>query len=193
MSQEKVDQISKELKVQVQIIGIIIAIFWSIEIINQYFFGDRLDAFGIVPRNIIGLRGIILSPFLHADFNHLLANTFPFAILGWFVMLQETRDFFIVSLFSMLFSGVGVWLFAQPYSITVGASGVIFGYLGFLLFRGYFQRNIPSIALSLLVVFLYGGMIWGVLPSNPHVSWLAHLCGFIGGIWTAKKIANQEL
>ena len=91
----------------------------------------------------------------------------------------------------MLSSGLGVWLFASPGSVTVGASGVIFGYLGFLMFRGYFQRNIPSIALSLLVIFLYGGMIWGVLPSNPHVSWLAHLFGFIGGIWTAKTIAQK--
>ena len=192
MSQEKIDRYSKELKLQFQIIGAIVAIFWVVEIINQYLFGDRLDYFGIIPRNIVGLRGIILSPFLHADFNHLIANTFPFAVLGWFVMLQKTRDFFTVSLFSMLFSGVGVWLFAQPRSITVGASGVIFGYLGFLMFRGYFQRNVPSIALSLLVVFLYGGMIWGVLPSNPHVSWLAHLSGFVGGVWTAKMIAQKK-
>ena len=183
---------TKELKYQFNIIGTCLLIFWGIEIVNQLFFGDRLDYFGIIPRNIIGLRGIILSPFLHADFMHLLANTVPFAILGWFVMLQETSDFFLVTLLSALFSGVGVWLFAQPNSITVGASGVIFGYLGFLMFRGIFQRNIPSIALSLIVFFLYGGMIWGVLPSNPHVSWLAHLFGFIGGVWTAKMVADKK-
>ena len=191
MSQEKIDKFSEELKLQLQIIGIFIAIFWGVEIIDQAIFAHRLDSFGIIPRNLTGLRGVILSPFLHADFGHLLANTFPFIILGWFVMLQRTSDFFTVSLYSMLSSGLGVWLFASPGSVTVGASGVIFGYLGFLMFRGYFQRNIPSIALSLLVIFLYGGMIWGVLPSNPHVSWLAHLFGFIGGIWTAKTIAQK--
>ena len=191
MSQEKIDKFSEELKLQLQIIGILVVIFWGVEIIDQVIFAHRLDYFGITPRNMTGLRGVILSPFLHADFGHLLANTFPFIILGWFVMLQRTSDFFTVSLYSMLFSGLGVWLFASPGSVTVGASGVIFGYLGFLMFRGYFQRNLPSIALSLLVIFLYGGMIWGVLPSNPHVSWLAHLFGFIGGIWTAKTIAQK--
>lgn len=193
MSEENVKALSRELKNQFQIIATCIVVFWAIEIINQSFFGDRLDYFGIKPRDIVGLRGIILSPFLHADFAHLLANTFPFAILGWLVMLQETSDFFLVSLFSMLFSGVGVWLFAQPNSVTVGASGIIFGYLGFLMFRGIFQRNIPSIAVSLLVFFLYGGMIWGVLPSNPHISWMAHLFGFIGGVWTARMMAKKKL
>ena len=192
MSEENIKAVSRELKNQFNIISSFVVLFWAIEIISQSFFGDRLDYFGIIPRNIVGLRGIVLSPFLHADFAHLLANTFPFAVLGWLVMLQETRDFFIVSLFSMLFSGVGVWLFAQPNSITVGASGVIFGYLGFLMFRGIFQRNIPSIAVSLLVFFLYGGMIWGVLPSSPHISWMAHLFGFIGGVWTARMMAKKK-
>ena len=192
MSEENMKAFTKELKYQFKIIGTFLLIFWGIEIINQLFFGDRLDYFGVIPRRIIGLRGVILSPFLHADFAHLLANTLPFAILGWFVMLQETSDFFLVTLCSALFSGIGVWLFAQPNSITVGASGIIFGYLGFLMLRGIFQRNIPSIALSLLVFFLYGGMIWGVLPSNPHISWLAHLFGFIGGVWAAKMVAKKK-
>lgn len=191
MSEENMKGFVKELKSQINIIGGFIAIFWVVEIVNQIFFGDRLDYFGIIPRNIVGLRGIILAPFLHADFAHLIANTVPFAILAWFVMLQNTNDFFIVSFYSMIVSGIGVWLFAPPNSITVGASSLIFGYLGFLLLRGYFQKNTPSIALSLMVVFLYGGMIWGVLPSNPHISWLAHLFGFIGGILAAKIIADK--
>jgi membrane associated rhomboid family serine protease len=191
MSDENMKGFVKELKSQINIIGAFIAIFWVVEIVNQIFFGDRLDYFGIIPREIVGLRGIILAPFLHADFAHLIANTVPFAILAWFVMLQNTNDFFIVSFYSMIVSGIGVWLFAPLNSITVGASGIIFGYLGFLLLRGYFQKNTPSIALSLMVVFLYGGMIWGVLPSNPHISWLAHLFGFIGGILAAKIIADK--
>jgi membrane associated rhomboid family serine protease len=191
MSQDNMKELVKELKSQINIISTFIAIFWIIEIVNQIFFGDRFDYFGIIPRNIIGLRGIILAPFLHADFAHLIANTIPFAILAWFVMLQDTEDFFMVTFYSMIVSGVGVWLFAQPNSITVGASGVIFGYLGFLMLRGYFQKKPASIALSLTVIFLYGGMIWGVLPSNPHISWLAHLFGFIGGILAAKTIGNK--
>lgn len=191
MSEENIKELVKELKSQVYIIAIFIAIFWIIEIVNQIAFNDRLDYFGIIPRNIMGLRGIILAPFLHADFAHLIANTVPFCILAWLVMLQDTNDFFLVTGYSMVVSGMGVWLFAQPNSITVGASGVIFGYLGFLMFRGYFQKKPASIALSLIVIFLYGGMIWGVLPSNPHISWLAHLFGFIGGILAAKNITNK--
>ncbi|MBE9222256.1 rhomboid family intramembrane serine protease [Cyanobacterium stanieri LEGE 03274] len=180
-----------ELKTQFKIIGLFLVIFWAIEIINQYFFSNNLNYLGIVPRNVVGLRGILFAPFLHVDFPHLLANTVPFAILGWFVMLQNTRDFYLVTLISSLSSGVGVWLFAQPNSITMGASGVIFGFLGFLLARGYFQKNAPSIALSLTVIFLYGGMIWGIFPSNPSVSWLGHLFGFLGGIYTARLIASK--
>ncbi len=181
-----------ELTNQFTIIGIFVAIFWAVEIINQAVFGDRLDLFGIIPRNIIGLRGIILAPFLHADFRHLIANTVPFIILAWFVMLQRISDFFLVTICSMMVGGAGVWLFAQPRSVTVGASILIFGYLGFLLFRGFFQRNTPSIALSLLVFFLYGGMIWGVLPSSPHISWLGHLFGFLGGVWAAKIVSERK-
>ncbi|NCO76278.1 MAG: rhomboid family intramembrane serine protease [Cyanobacteria bacterium] len=192
MSNQKMKGLAKELKTQFTIIGIFIAIFWIIEIVNQMFFGDHLDYFGIIPRSAIGLRGIILAPFLHVDFPHLIANTLPFAVLGWLVMLQETSDFYIVSLCSILVSGIGVWLFAQTNSITVGASGVIFGYFGFLIMRSYFQKNTRSIAISLLVFFLYGGMIWGVLPSNPHVSWLAHLFGFLGGVLAAKLIAKEK-
>ncbi|WP_069789565.1 rhomboid family intramembrane serine protease [Cyanobacterium sp. IPPAS B-1200] len=180
-----------ELKNQFKIIGLFLVIFWAVEIINQSFFANNLNYLGIMPRSVVGLRGIIFAPFLHVDFPHLLANTVPFAILGWFVMLQNTKDFYVVTLIASLFSGVGVWLFAQPNSITMGASGVIFGYLGFLLARGYFQKNAPSIALSLTVIFLYGGMIWGILPANPSVSWLGHLFGFLGGIYAAKFISSK--
>lgn len=189
MTENNLKALTKELKIQFSIIGTFIVIFWLVEIIDQVLFGHRLDYFGIIPRHLTGLRGIILSPFLHADFPHLIANTLPFAILGWLVMVQDTKDFFTVTLYSMFFSGVGVWLFAQPNSITVGASGIIFGYLGFLLLRGYFQKNAASIAISLIVVFLYGGMIWGVLPSSPHISWLAHLFGFMGGVFAAREIS----
>jgi membrane associated rhomboid family serine protease len=190
-SNEEMKAFVKELRTQVKIIGLFLFIFWVVEIINQAVFANTLNSLGIIPRSIVGIRGIFFAPFLHVDIPHLIANTFPFAILGWFVMLQNTKDFYTVSIISILFSGIGVWLFAQPNSITMGASGVIFGYLGFLLARGYFQKNVPSIALSLTVIFLYGGMIWGVLPTTPEVSWLGHLFGFLGGIFAAKLIASK--
>lgn len=191
-SDAKMKAFVAELKHQFKIIGLFLAIFWILEIVNQAFLGQSLNFLGIRPRNLIGLSGIPLAPFLHVDFGHLLANTFPFAILGWFVMLENTRHFYFVSVVTALSSGVGVWLFAQPGSITMGASGVIFGYLGFLLARGYYQRNTPSIALALTVIFLYGGMIWGIFPSDPSVSWLGHLFGFLGGIYAAKYLTESK-
>lgn len=192
MNNNEMKDMMQELKTQVSIIGVFVAIFWILEFINQFVFGDRLDTLGIIPRNIIGLRGIVFAPFLHANFSHLIANTVPFIVLSWFVMLQHTRDFFIVTIMTMLVGGLGVWLTAPSNSVTIGASILIFGYLGFMLLRGYFQKNFPSILLSFVVAFIYGGLIWGVLPSNPHISWQGHLFGFLGGVWAAKIISDQN-
>lgn len=182
----------QEIKTQAIILATFVAIFWLLEILDQFVFRGSLDIFGIIPHQVIGLRGILFAPFLHGDFPHLIANTVPFLILGWLVMLQETSDFFIVTGLTMLVGGLGVWLFATPRSIHIGASILIFGYLGFLLLRGYFQRNIPSILLSILVFLLYGGTIWGVLPSRPAISWQGHLFGFLGGVLAAKLIATEK-
>ncbi|WOB66938.1 rhomboid family intramembrane serine protease [Microcystis aeruginosa] len=182
----------QEIKTQAIILATFVAIFWLLEILDQFVFRGSLDYFGIIPHQVIGLRGILFAPFLHGDFPHLIANTVPFLILGWLVMLQETSDFFIVTGLTMLVGGLGVWLFAAPGYIHIGASILIFGYLGFLLLRGYFQRNIPSILLSILVFLLYGGTIWGVLPSRPGISWQGHLFGFLGGVLAAKLIATEK-
>ena len=182
----------QEIKTQAIILATFVAIFWLLEILDQFVFRGSLDIFGIIPHQVIGLRGILFAPFLHGDFPHLIANTVPFLILGWLVMLQETSDFFIVTGLTMLVGGLGVWLFAAPGSTHIGASILIFGYLGFLLLRGYFQRNIPSILLSILVFLLYGGTIWGVLPSRPGISWQGHLFGFLGGVLAAKLIATEK-
>ena len=181
----------KEIKTQLTILGGLAATFWAVEIIDFLIYRGQLDRYGIYPRYIPGLRGIIWSPFLHGDFTHLIANTAPFLILGWLVMLQETADFFWVSAIAMVVGGTGVWLFGAP-AFHIGASGVIFGYLGFLLSRGFFERNLPSIVLSLVVGFVYGGLIWGVLPGQPGVSWEGHLFGFIGGVVAARFLARRK-
>jgi membrane associated rhomboid family serine protease len=183
---------TKELKTQATILGSFVGIFWLVEILDRFVFRGRLDLLGIVPHSFIGLRGILFAPFLHGSFGHLIANTVPFLFLGWFVMLQETSDFFIVTLVTMIVGGLGVWLFAVPGTVHVGASILIFGYLGFLLFRGYFQRNLPSILLSIFVGLTYGGLIWGVLPTRPGISWQGHLFGFLGGVLAARMIAKEK-
>lgn len=192
MSSQEIKALARELKAQVRILGTFVAIFWIVEIIDRVVFGGTLDRFGIIPHRWIGLRGILFAPFLHGNFAHLIANTIPFVTLGWFVMLQETSDFFIVTAITMLVGGLGVWLFGVPGSVHIGASILIFGYLGFLLLRGYFQRNLPSILLSVLVGLIYGGLIWGVLPSNPGISWQGHLFGFLGGVLAARLIAKEQ-
>ncbi len=184
--------ISRDLKTQVAILGGFVAIFWLVEILDVFVFRGGLDAYGIMPHSFIGLRGILFAPFLHGSFAHLIANTIPFLILGWLVMLQETSDFVIVTAMTMLVGGLGVWFFAPAGSVHIGASILIFGYLGFLLLRGYFQRNFTSIFLSVVVIFFYGGAIWGVLPSQPGISWQGHLFGFLGGVLAAKMIATEK-
>ncbi|WRH69102.1 MAG: rhomboid family intramembrane serine protease [Planktothrix sp. GU0601_MAG3] len=134
---------------------------------------------------------MFFAPFLHGNFNHLVANTLPLIVLGWFVMLRDVKDFFVVTFITIIFSGFGVWLFGSPNTIHIGASGVIFGYLGFLLLRGFFERSFASIALSLVVGWLYGGLIWGVFPSQYGISWQGHLFGFIGGVFAAQMLAKS--
>lgn len=178
----------KELRILIVSLGI----FWIIEIADVFVFNNSLDSYGIQPHSMIGLRGIVFAPFLHGGFPHLIANTIPFLTLGWLTMVQETSDFYIVSIASALIGGLGVWVFGSPQSVHIGASILIYGYLGFLLLRGYFQKNFPSIALSIFVVIAYGSLIWGVFPSQMGVSWQGHLFGFVGGAIAAKMVAQEK-
>uniref|UniRef100_A0A832M264 Rhomboid family intramembrane serine protease n=1 Tax=Oscillatoriales cyanobacterium SpSt-402 TaxID=2282168 RepID=A0A832M264_9CYAN len=189
--------IADELKFQILILGGCVAIAWGLELFDLfvlkggYNFGGGLDKHGIIPRTPIGLQGILFAPFLHGGLGHLIGNTIPFIVLGWLVMLRETTDFFVVSIISALVSGLGTWMFGAP-GIHLGASGVIFGYLGYLLARGYFERSGFAIAMSLFVGALYGSLIWGVLPFQQGISWEGHLFGFIGGTVSAKLLADDR-
>jgi membrane associated rhomboid family serine protease len=184
--------IGDELKTQVKILAASVATFWIVFILNEVIFGGRLNALGILPHRFIGLRGILFAPFLHGNFYHIAANTVPFVILGWMVMLRNTKDFYFVSFMSALVGGLGTWLIGRPNSVHIGASGVIFGYFGYLLFRGYFERSFVAIAISIAIAIGYGGMIWGVLPTRSYISWEGHLFGFIGGILAAKLLAPRK-
>jgi membrane associated rhomboid family serine protease len=148
--------------------------------------GGALLWLGVLPRTAIGLRGIIFAPFLHGSLAHLLANSIPFVILGWLVMLRDPRHFTTVTLVTMVSSGLMAWLIGAPGSVHVGASGVIFGYLGFLMLSGWYARSVGSIAVSVLVTIFWGGLVLGVMPGQAGVSWQAHLGGFIGGVYAAR-------
>lgn len=186
---QKIQTIGGELKSQIKILAIAVAIFWIVFIVNAFVFGGRLNSFGILPQRLIGLRGIVFAPFLHGSFYHLVSNTAPFVVLGWLVMLRGINDFYFVSVISAVVGGLGTWVIGRPYSVHIGASGVIFGYFGYLLFRGYFEKSFIAIAISIVIATTYGGLIWGVLPTRTYISWEGHLFGFIGGIIAAKFLA----
>ena len=189
---DKAGSIARELKTQVVILGGFIAFIWILEIVDILFLRGVLNDYGIRPRSIVGLRGVLFAPFLHGGLAHLTANTIPFLTFGWLIMLRETSDFFAVTAVTLVASGLGVWLFGSPGTVHIGASGLIFGYFGFLLLRGYFERSVPAILFSLIVGLLYGGMIWGVLPLQIGVSWQGHLFGFIGGGIAARLLARRK-
>ncbi len=153
--------------------------------------GGSLLQYGIQPRTLSGLRGIVVAPFLHANLAHLVSNTVPLVVLGWMVMWRDARHFIPVTLLAMLGAGLLPWMAGAPGSIHIGASGIVFGYLGFLILAGWFARSAASIALSVLVTALWGGLVLGVLPGQPGISWEAHLGGFVGGALAAKWLAPR--
>jgi membrane associated rhomboid family serine protease len=186
MTSTETRPMSEVLKRQATILGTAVAIMWVVFFATVATHGALL-ALGVIPRSLIGLRGILFAPFLHGSFAHLLANSIPFAIMGWFVMLRDSRHFVPVTAAAMLGSGLLAWLLGAPGSIHVGASGVIFGYLGFLLLSGWYARSVGSIVLSLLVAFMFGGLVFGVFPGHVGISWQAHLGGFIAGVLAARS------
>ncbi|MCL4828556.1 MAG: rhomboid family intramembrane serine protease [Caldilinea sp.] len=167
------------------ILGTIVAVLWLVEMFDWLVMRGALDGLGIQPRTLGGLQAIVVAPWLHAGFGHLLANTIPFVVLGWFVMLRRTTDFFVVALAALLASGLGIWLFGGASTIHLGISGVIFGFFGYLLARGYYERSIVAIVMAALAFLIYGGMMWGMLPLQQGVSWQGHLFGFVGGVLVA--------
>lgn len=163
----------------------VLALIWVVEIVDVGAAG-RLDSYGIHPHTLGGLEGIPFAPFLHAGFDHLLSNSLGFAVLGVITYTAVSLGRFLaLILVTTLSSGLGAWAFGTPGTVVVGASGVIFGLLGFLLFRGFAERSAGAITVSIMMVVIYGGTISGVLPGVPYVSWQAHLFGFLGGALAA--------
>jgi membrane associated rhomboid family serine protease len=168
-----------------------VALAWVMELGDALVPGRWLDSHGILPRTMSGLWGILLAPLLHGGFAHLIANTIPFLTLGFLVLLRGLGTFIGVSLLVMLLGGLAVWLLAPGSTIHIGASGLIFGYIGYLLARGYFERSFGSLAVAVVVAVLYGGALWGVLPGQPGISWQGHLFGFLAGVATAGIMRSQ--
>jgi membrane associated rhomboid family serine protease len=171
-------------KAPVTAVGSLVGAMWVSELIDTID-GHRLDQYGVQPRTLIGLRGIVFAPFLHVGWQHLIGNTVPFAILGVLIALSGVVRFVKANVIIALCSGAGMWVFGQSGSVHLGASGMVFGYLGFLLSRGFFDRRFGQIVVGVIVGVVYGGLLWGVVPTNSGVSWQGHLFGFIGGVGAA--------
>jgi membrane associated rhomboid family serine protease len=164
---------------------------YGVEIADQVT-GDSLQDDGIVARRLDGLDGVLWAPLLHGSWAHLIANTLPFLIFGFLAMAGGIRQFLLVTGLIWIISGLGVWLTAPDDSMTVGASGIIFGWLVFLLARGFFARSGRQIALAVVLFFLWGGILLGVLPGQANVSWQAHLFGALAGLLAARLVASAD-
>ena len=167
-----------------------IIIIWMIYF-SQSAFTLPFAHYGILPREISGIAGILSAPLIHADFAHLISNTPALLILSITVIYFYPNSSLKVLALIYLLTGILVWLFArQVYHI--GASGIIYGLLGFLFFSGVFRRDNRSIAIALLITFIYGGLVWGMLPGMKGISWESHLFGGISGVIIALIFRKED-
>ncbi|WP_323768945.1 rhomboid family intramembrane serine protease [Marinovum sp.] len=157
-----------------------VGLLWAVQIANWITGYGFNPAFGLIPRHVNGLDGVIAMPLLHASFAHLMANTPPLLVMGGLLVATATRALLAVNAVVIGLGGGLVWLFGSA-AIHIGASGLIFGWFGFLVTRGLVDRSPVTLGAALLVGFLYGSIFWGVLPGQPGVSWEAHLFGAIAG------------
>jgi membrane associated rhomboid family serine protease len=175
---------------------LLLAGLWILEFFDQLS-GNELDQFGIHAREIDGMPEIFTAPFLHAGWDHLISNSLPFYILGFLVLLSGLARWLTSSLIIIVISGMTAWSLTPPHTIILGASGLIFGWLTYLLARGIWSRRPAQVVLAVIVLLLYGGLIWGVLPGTAGVSWQAHLGGAIGGVVAAwllhRRASRREL
>ncbi|EMY32965.1 rhomboid family membrane protein [Arthrobacter crystallopoietes BAB-32] len=171
---------------------VLAAVLWGVHLFTLLAGSSIYFLLGNIPRRLYGLDGILFSPLLHADFNHLVSNTLPLVVLGFLVLLEGTRRFMVVLASSWLVSGTGVWLLGQ--GLTVGASGVVFGFLAYLLVRGFYNRSWRQILLAVVIFLFYGSVLWGLLPTaGGGVSWQAHLFGAAGGVLAAVLMRRDGL
>jgi membrane associated rhomboid family serine protease len=158
------------------------AVLWVVQLLNAI--DDyRLDRFGVKPRELDGLWGVVTMPFLHSSYGHLLSNTIPVVLIGWVLLLAGVSTWATVTGLVVVGGGLLTWLVGPGDSLIVGASGMVFGWLGYLLARAYFSRRLKWILVAVLVLIFFGTLLFGLFPTlNSDVSWQAHVCGFVAGI-----------
>ena len=174
---------------------VMLAGMWILELLDQLS-GNQLDQLGIHAREIDGMPEILTAPFLHAGWDHLMSNSLPFVVLGFLVLLSGLARWLVSSLIIIVISGMTAWLLTPVHTIILGASGLIFGWLTYLLARGLWSRRPAQVVIAVLVLLVYGGLIWGLFPGNAGISWQAHLGGAVGGVlaaWLLHRRASRQL
>jgi membrane associated rhomboid family serine protease len=181
----------------VAVLAGVVVLMWLIEAINTLD-SNRLDSDGILPRSIDHIWGIFTAPFIHASWQHLIANTVPFVFMGVIIALQGAKRFALVTVIVILVGGIGTWLVSPGHTsaggpiYTIGASGVVFGYATYLFTRGFFNRNILELLIGLVVGVIWGGALWSSVVPHTGISWQGHVCGAIGGVVAAYLLRNER-
>ncbi|HET8588725.1 MAG TPA: rhomboid family intramembrane serine protease [Nakamurella sp.] len=172
-------------------IGAFGAVLVIVQIVNMAM-SYRLNAVGITPRSVGGLWGVLDAPLLHGSWGHLLSNLVPLLVFGFLILVGGLRQFVAVTVLVWLIAGFGVWLTGPSNSVTVGASVLVFGWLAFLVLRGFFGRNLGQILLGLALLAIWGGIFWGLLPGRMGISWQGHLFGALGGALAAFLVSRAD-
>ncbi len=172
------------------VVAALCALMWVVEVVDQVLDG-RLDRNGIEPRELDGLDGIVWAPFLHANWQHLIGNTIPFLLLGFAIALSGVARVILVTAIVAVVGGLGTWLIAPADTLHIGASGIVFGYAGYLVARGVFSRNVRQIALGAVVVAVWGATLLQGLEPETGISWQGHLFGAIGGGVAARLLERR--
>jgi membrane associated rhomboid family serine protease len=175
----------------IQLLLGIVLLMWALEVVDVAL-DNRLDRYGIEPREVDGLDGVIAAPFLHVGFGHLIANTVPFVAMGLVIALEGPLRLLGVTAITAVISGLGTWLIAPADTIHLGASGVVFGYATYLIARGLFNRRPVEIAIGAAVTLLWGGALLAGLEPQQGISWQGHLFGAIGGVVAARMLSERR-
>ena len=162
-----------------------LVLIWTVFLVNEFIFGGALNNFGVRPRETSTLWGILTAPLLHADYGHIMANSLPGALFAGLIAMSSKRLFWQVTLLITVVGGGLTWLVGGVNTVHIGASGLIYGWLAFLVVRGFVNRRVMQIILGVILASMYSGLIWGVLPTQMAVSWQMHLFGGLAGIWAA--------
>lgn len=170
--------------------GAFVAVLWALEVFDAAT-GHPLDGYGVQPRSEDGLVGIVLAPVLHFGFDHLVSNTVPVLVLGFLTLATGVARGLAATAIIWVVGGLGVWLFAQPLSNHAGASVLIFGWIVYLIVRGFLNRRPVEIFIGVAVFLLYSSVLLGVLPGTPGVSWQGHLFGAVGGFLAARLLTTR--